>query len=125
MFKHHCKKPFMCSCELCKKKELKHWQSEMESLASIENFVKFETIMSVKAKFVCTRSEQLTGQDAHTITLIPVYAGSKENDEFFKSTPGGSIHLTVVNEKAAEQFVEGEEYFIDFTKVAKPEKKQD
>lgn len=54
--------------------------------------------MSVKAKFKCTRSEQLPGQDSHTVTLIPVIDDS--------------------NEKAAEQFVEGEEYFVDFTSIA-------
>jgi hypothetical protein len=42
-----------------------------------------------------------------------VTEGSKENDEFFKYTPGGTLTFYCVNPAAAEQIEEGKEYFID------------
>ena len=58
------------------------------------------------------QSEQYAGA---TISLNTVYSGSPENEAFFKMTPGGTIMLATVNPKAAEQFVVGKEYYVDFT----------
>jgi hypothetical protein len=67
----------------------------------------------VRAKFVCN------WKDKGNVYLSPVYSGSEENKQFFQATPGGMINLNVVNEAAAEQFVQGQEYYIDFTPAPK------
>ena len=70
--------------------------------------------MSVRAKFRCVEND---GQK-QIIRLEPVTSGSKENEQFFKYTPGGSIVFAgLANPAAAEQFVVGEEYYVDFTKA--------
>lgn len=72
-------------------------------------------IMEVIAKFRC---ESVTTEgDMSQVRLCPVTSGSKENEEFFKYTPGGSIDLSVVNPEAAGQFEPGKEYFVTFTKA--------
>jgi hypothetical protein len=65
----------------------------------------------VRAKFTCTSNQN--GQ----VTFVPVYDGNpeSENGKFFEATPSGSISLGIVNEAASVQFVEGKEYFVDFT----------
>lgn len=65
--------------------------------------------MTVRAKMRCFFNEN--GQ----IRLAPVVGGSAENDSFYKFTPGGSVTLDTINERAAEQFVVGTEYYVDFT----------
>jgi hypothetical protein len=65
--------------------------------------------MRVRAKFHCNF------KDANVIHLGVVYGGSSENEKFFKYTPGGQITLNVLNEDAAAQFVQGKEYYVDFT----------
>lgn len=67
----------------------------------------------VRAKFKCDYR-----RDAY-VALSPVYSGSEENKAFFAATPGGQILLHVVNESAAVQFVEGQEYYVDFTPAEK------
>lgn len=69
--------------------------------------------MTVRAKF---RVESVTSSANGTKTakLFPVTSGSKENAEFYKWTPGGSIDLSTLNEAAAEQFVPGREFYVDF-----------
>jgi hypothetical protein len=69
--------------------------------------------MSVRAKFRVVSNEQ-SGETV-SIRLSPVQSGSEENKEFFKYTPGGEIHLSVVNPAASEQFKIGEEMYVDFT----------
>lgn len=66
-----------------------------------------------RAKFICDKVHQ--DGDTSQVTLSPVVDGSKENEEFFKYTPGGQIDLFVVNPNV--KFEEGEEYFVDFTKA--------
>jgi hypothetical protein len=69
--------------------------------------------MSVRAKF---RVQSITQYDnGRSIKLSPVTSGSKENEQFYKWTPGGSIELSTVNEEAAKQFGIGKEFYIDFT----------
>lgn len=70
--------------------------------------------MTIRAKFKC---ESVTAHASGTKTamLRPVTSGSPENAEFYKWTPGGQIDLSTLNEKAAEQFVPGREFYVDFT----------
>lgn len=69
----------------------------------------------VRAKFIC-RSANAEG-DTNRLTFEVVTSGSAENDQFFKYTPGGEINLFVVSDETAAAFVEGEEYYVDFTPV--------
>lgn len=41
-----------------------------------------------------------------------------ENGRFYAATPAGEMKLTTVNGKAAELFVPGREYYIDFSEAA-------
>lgn len=70
--------------------------------------------MSVRAKFVCSMKNE------NVIAFNPVYSGSKENESFFRATPGGQIMLNIVNEDAAKQFEQGKEYYVDFTPADRP-----
>lgn len=70
--------------------------------------------MSVRAKFrVRTVTHDAEGT-AH-IALFAVTGGTEENESFFAYTPSGDITLGTVNPAAAEQFHEGEEFYVDFT----------
>jgi hypothetical protein len=70
--------------------------------------------MSVRAKFRVTSVTQFENTSSK-VTLQPVTNGSKENEQFYKWTPGGSIELSTINAEAAAQFVPGKEFYIDFT----------
>lgn len=63
----------------------------------------------VRAKFDCRQSSP-----EGVVILEPVYSGSKENEEFFKATPGGQVTLTIANPDVASKFVEGRSYYLDF-----------
>ncbi len=69
--------------------------------------------MSVRAKFKV--ESVLQTQNGHSVQLQPVTTGSEENKTFYKYTPGGKIELSTVNVAAAEQFVPGKEFYVDFT----------
>lgn len=55
------------------------------------------------------------------VTLVPVVGGSKENEDFFKWTPGGKIELGTTNANAAKAFKLGQEVYVEFTPVEAPE----
>ena len=57
-----------------------------------------------------------------SLSMMPVYSGSKENDEFFASTPGGSIMLSVVNRDAVKDFEVGDEVYVTIVKMEKEPK---
>lgn len=57
------------------------------------------------------------GDNGTRVTLSPVVDGSQENKEFYRWTPGGSISLDTINDAAAEQFVLGAAYYVDFTEA--------
>lgn len=63
----------------------------------------------VRAKFKCVSNE------GNNVRLDVVINGSKENEDFFKYTPGGQVNILVDNEAAREQFEVGKEYYVDFT----------
>lgn len=69
----------------------------------------------VRAKFKVFKKE--TSPDGSIITLKPVTGGSTENDNFYKYTPAGMISLATINPAAAAEFVEGDEFYVDFEKV--------
>jgi Asp-tRNA(Asn)/Glu-tRNA(Gln) amidotransferase B subunit len=74
------------------------------------------SIMIVRAKFNVSSITRTTG--GHTITLSPVTSGSKENESFYKYTPGGSIVLSTINDSAVEAFGNpGDSFYVDFTKA--------
>jgi hypothetical protein len=67
----------------------------------------------VVCKFIC-ESVMNTAAGA-SVRLRPVHAGSKENEEFYKYTPGGELKLEVINPEASKQFVPGTEYYISIS----------
>lgn len=69
----------------------------------------------VRAKFTCVKAEK--SYDSGQVELEPVIDGSPENEEFYKWTPGGRIHLGVVNDAAFERFEVGKSYYVDFTEA--------
>jgi hypothetical protein len=76
--------------------------------------------MSVRAKFKVTKITP--GQDGlKSVELQAVVDGSPENKSFFRWTPSGTITLGIVNPAASDQFVEGGEYYVDFSSAPKLE----
>lgn len=74
-------------------------------------------MIKVIAKFRVTEKRENTPgkpEEGHYITLVPVIGGSKENDEFYKWTPGGAISLGTVNPAASAAFVENAQYYVTF-----------
>lgn len=76
--------------------------------------------MTVRAKFKCdsVTTTSTGGQNKRIlsqIVLTPVTTGSKENEKMFEYTPGGKLELSVLNAKAAETFIPGNEYYIDIS----------
>ena len=81
--------------------------------------------MAVQAKFrVLNITRQLQSvwkngegrmAEVQTIKLLPVTGDSPENEEFFASTPSGTIELGVVNAAAAAAFGLGAEFYVTFT----------
>jgi hypothetical protein len=43
--------------------------------------------------------------------------GSDENNTYAKFSPSGMLSLTVANPALLGKFIEGEEYYLDFTKA--------
>ena len=56
-------------------------------------------------------------QEVYDLTLFPVTGGppGSENAAFFASTPTGRIDLQTINKAAADEFVQGKAYYVDFT----------
>jgi hypothetical protein len=77
----------------------------------------------VRAKFVVTKVENVgvaskPDEERYHVELHAVYEGSPENKDFFKWTPNADIRLDTVNPSAAKRFVQGKEYYVDFTEVS-------
>lgn len=74
-----------------------------------------ENQMSVRAKF---KVSEITETDqGKAIKLSPVTSGSKENEEFFKWRPYGSITIGTINPAVAEQLTIGKVFYVDFTEA--------
>jgi hypothetical protein len=68
---------------------------------------------TTRAKFVCSSVTET--QDAKEVKAFPVKTGSEENDQFFKSSPGGELKLYITNLPAAEIFKPGKSFYVDMT----------
>lgn len=69
--------------------------------------------MSVKAKFRCYTVVDLGY--ALTACFGAVYGTEGENADYSKSTPAGSLNITVDKEtKASEFFQQGKDYYLTF-----------
>lgn len=51
------------------------------------------------------------------VVMRPVTEGSKENEAFYKWTPGGELKLETINEDAAALLKPGKDYYIDIIPV--------
>ena len=70
-----------------------------------------------RAKMKCTLKTEFEG--GFSIELEPVHGdGHKENAEFYKWTPGGSVKLSLVNPETAANFRVGQHYYVDFTEAS-------
>jgi len=75
----------------------------------------------VRAKFV-VQSVKAYAYGGKEIEASAVTGGSNEipeNQRFHKATPSGTIKMMVDNPPAAEVFVPGMEFYVDFTPVQK------
>ena len=72
----------------------------------------------IRAKFTCTSKRQYKGWGGHDFfyeyEFQVVQGGSKENEQFFASTPSGNIKLSAV---ADDLFMPGQDYYLDFATV--------
>lgn len=82
-----------------------------------------EPLHSVRAKFkVQDITKHLYGNKLmYTVHMTPVYSQTEgsENKAFWDASPSGDLKLGTINERAAEYFVVGEEYYLDFTRTSK------
>lgn len=72
-----------------------------------------QAVTRVRAKFECI-SKTNEGETNRALFRV-VTDGSKENDKFFKFTPGGELNLFVVSNETAESFIEGKFYYVDIS----------
>lgn len=77
--------------------------------------------MTVTARFFVQNIEQNEyNKAASTVRFSAVCRGS-HNKQWAAATPSGWIEMTILNDKAASQFVLHEEYELTFQRVSKPE----
>lgn len=69
----------------------------------------------VRAKFKVDETSKNVYNEK--VILSPVSSGSRENEDFFKTTPSGKIELWVKNPEVMKQFEVGKQFYIDFTAV--------
>jgi len=67
----------------------------------------------IRAMFTCTIKKEMI--DGFVIEMLPVFSGSPENEQFYKYISSGKIEFGTVNKCAANNFVVGKSYYIDFT----------
>ncbi len=72
--------------------------------------------MAVRAKFNVDRISRVSA-DGFEIVLTPVMSGLKENESFYRWTPGGEIKLMTVSAESVKEFEYGKPYYIDFTEA--------
>lgn len=75
-----------------------------------------EATMAVRAKFYVAERTQTTSGDR--VVLQAVCRG-EDNKQWSKFTPMGRIELSILNDAAVEQFIVGEEMYVDFTPAPK------
>lgn len=72
--------------------------------------------MSVRAKFFVTEITHTTS--GGSVKLGAVCRG-EDNKTWSQYTPAGQISLSILNEFALQQFIPGEEFYVDFTPAVK------
>jgi hypothetical protein len=72
---------------------------------------------TTRCKVTCTAKTNYPEQGCQ-LSFLPVASGSPENCAFFRSTPSGTIELSIVNEAVAANFYVGHEYYLDFSAAA-------
>jgi len=76
-------------------------------------------MVTIRAKFVCDNVAQVPSQTQeepmYMVSMHAVYSNVGENKEYWKYTPSGQLNLWSVNEKVKEAFIQGKEYYLDFT----------
>lgn len=76
----------------------------------------------VRAKFQLVSETLNAGTTAKHFTFSPRYDTSIPEDvRFSKATPSGELKMYVDNPAALEQLKLGQDYYLDFTPVPKPE----
>lgn len=74
----------------------------------------------VRCKFRCVSRREYVGWGGtrdnppmfYEYVFTVVTGGSPENEQFFASTPSGSVNISAVR---SDIFVVGQEYYLDFT----------
>jgi hypothetical protein len=78
--------------------------------------------VSVRAKFQLVSETANAGTKAKSLVFQPRYDTSiPEDQRFATATPSGELKMYVDNPAALAQFELGQQYYIDFTPVPKPE----
>jgi hypothetical protein len=78
-----------------------------------------KTHTMIRAKFYCERAEK-PYEGTEVVSFQAVTDGSEENKSFAQFTPSANAILSIDNPAAQGKFVQGEEYYVDFT-PAKPQ----
>lgn len=86
---------------------------EKEIKEQLDILVTPAPLVRTRCKFKCVDTGE--NYDTFWARFEPVMEGSEENKQFFKYTPGGQLHLHVINKQYFEQ---GKEYYLDITEVA-------
>ena len=68
----------------------------------------------MRCKMSCG-SKVALGDGGYVLGFYAVYAGSAENDKYFKATPSAQFYVQTVNEAAASRFEVGKNYYVDFS----------
>lgn len=83
---------------------------------------------TTRCKFRCNSVESFGPGAGVKVRLGAVYPSesdgykhSAEDHAFFNATPSGSLEMFIQNPYGAELFQAGEEFYLDFTKVPKPD----
>lgn len=72
--------------------------------------------MKVRAKFFC--HAVFKNDDNQTAHLMAVYGNKGENADFTRSTPAGSLSITIDKDVPAAGFFEqGKSYYLDFSQA--------
>lgn len=77
--------------------------------------------MSVKAKFKVESVTDFGPSMGKQVRLRAVSDdGIPENQRYHKYTPSGEITLSIDNPSAADQFIPGKAFYVDFTSADQP-----
>lgn len=77
--------------------------------------------MTVAARFyVSSITPPPENSSSGTQVFLGAVCRGAANSEWASATPAGSIQMTIRNDRASEQFEQGAEYEVTFTKVDKP-----